>query len=636
MKGIQRFFLILAMVSQVAFAIETISEKTGHSPKSEVEPRIALVIGNASYPTSPLINTKNDAKAISEALKKLGFEVSTLTDQRRSETLRAVRSFSEKLKANNAIGLFYFAGHGMQFRGKNFVIPVDAYIRSQDEVDEQGVDVQFIVDRMGSAGSSSLILILDACRNNPFLQPGARDVSGLAAIDGPPGTLIAFSAAPGKTALDGDGENSPYTKRLVEVLSTPGIPIEEVFKRVRVGVLSDTDKQQVPWENTALTRDFYFRPSISNANVSPEKSVLAPLSEDVHWAEIKNSRSIYDYVSYYQKFPNSGRTKEIVGRVNVLLELNKLPTVLESELPIFAANSGYIGAESKPVNKYMAEYFGLGSPRGILITNVKSDSVAEKTGLLAGDIVLKVNGQDVPQFASFVEVRNWFIQTIRPGEYITGVVWRDKKEITLTGVAERPTVRQMLSILAGDRLIAKDYYRVREILEPLAKQQDRQAQAVLGLMYARGMGGDVDLARATLNSRAAAEGKERLGAYILGLGYLAGKGVEKNDSEAFKWLKVAADAGLQEAIGAISLLYISGRGTQKDFEKAFLFAKVASGLGESNGMLAMGVLHEYGAGVQKDIEKAKEFYKQAADLNNSVARNALLRLDPSRFDRYRN
>jgi uncharacterized caspase-like protein len=223
------------------------------------EPRVALVIGNSAYPAARLPNAANDARAMAAKLRTLGFDVILKTDASQREMTRSFSEFGRKL-VPGSVSLFYFAGHGMQVRGKNFLIPVDAEIDNEASVRSEAVEVDQVFDHLGSAKLS--MVILDACRNNPFEQrfrSGAG--SGLAQIDAPTGTLLAYATAPGKVAADGNGDNGLYTAELLKAIDTQGIRIEDVFKQVRINVLKASGNQQIPWESSSLTGEFYFRPA---------------------------------------------------------------------------------------------------------------------------------------------------------------------------------------------------------------------------------------------------------------------------------------------------------------------------------------------------------------------------------------
>ncbi|MGE0358056.1 MAG: caspase domain-containing protein [Burkholderiales bacterium] len=218
-----------------------------------------MVIGNGAYRDSPLLNPVNDAKAISAALRAAGFAVIERHDQGAVEMRRAIREFGERLRLGGA-GLFYFAGHGVQVNGRNFLIPADADIKYEDEIEDQSVDVSLVLGKMESGKARINIVILDACRNNPFVRGSRSARSGLAAMEAPIGSLIAYATSPGQVASDGTGKNGLYTQHLLRELERPGLKVEDVFKRVRAAVRQASNGRQVPWENTSLEGDFYFRP----------------------------------------------------------------------------------------------------------------------------------------------------------------------------------------------------------------------------------------------------------------------------------------------------------------------------------------------------------------------------------------
>jgi uncharacterized caspase-like protein len=235
------------------------------------ERRIALVIGNSAYKAGALKNPVADANAVASRLKQLGFAVTLREDTSLRELIEAMREFSQQA-ANATVRVVFYAGHGVQAKGRNYLLPVDTDVQSEAEISTKSADVTELLDRLGSIKHGINIVILDACRVNPFaggviVGPDGRRLkfrgatpSGLARLDAPLGTLIAFSTAPNGVALDGpSGEHSIYTKHLLAHLATPGMPIEQLFKRVRIGVAQETQRVQVPWESSSLTTDFCFR-----------------------------------------------------------------------------------------------------------------------------------------------------------------------------------------------------------------------------------------------------------------------------------------------------------------------------------------------------------------------------------------
>jgi hypothetical protein len=270
------------------------------------EERLALVIGNAAYKNDPLDNPVNDARLISASLQKSGFNVTLRENLDRVGLLNALRDFAAKLN-ENTIAVLYYAGHGLQLRDHNYLIPVDAEMRSEDEIPITGMDLNFILGRMSAARSRINIVILDACRNNPFAGKTVSAPPGLAPVDAPVGTLLAFATAPGKLAADsgtGSSSNSLYARYLAKYLLVPGLPIESVFKRVREGVVNDTQKQQVPWESSSLQGEFAFVPGVTSSRESEPGQDAA--GELAFWNSIQASNRAEEYRAYLRQYP-SGR-----------------------------------------------------------------------------------------------------------------------------------------------------------------------------------------------------------------------------------------------------------------------------------------------------------------------------------------
>jgi hypothetical protein len=219
--------------------------------------RVALVIGNGAYPTAALKNPVNDARDMAAALRSLGFEVILRENASLAQMERAVDEFWGQLKRGGA-GLFYFAGHGLQVNGKNYLVPVDAKLSAEQDAKYRCMDAGLVLGRMEDAGNDLNLVILDACRNNPFARSWRSAAEGLAKMDAPRGSIIAYATAPDSVAADGQGRNGVYTEKLLKAIRAPGQPVELVFKRVRDEVMRATGDKQVPWESTSLRGDFYF------------------------------------------------------------------------------------------------------------------------------------------------------------------------------------------------------------------------------------------------------------------------------------------------------------------------------------------------------------------------------------------
>ena len=243
----------------------------GAAAAPPIERQVALVIGNASYRVGALKNPVNDAQAVAGALRGLGFDVALRENTSLRELIEAFRQFS--LNARSArVRVVYYAGHGVQVKGRNYLLPVDTEIRAEDEVQAKSADLNELLERLGALPNGINIVILDACRNNPFsgaevLGPDGRRLkfrgatpAGLAPVEAPLGSMVAFSTAPGGVALDNPAEkNSLYTKHLLASMQSPGLPVELLFKQVRLSVARETGRVQVPWESSSLTGDYCFR-----------------------------------------------------------------------------------------------------------------------------------------------------------------------------------------------------------------------------------------------------------------------------------------------------------------------------------------------------------------------------------------
>ena len=247
---------LLALLCLVDARVFAQPRSTGTTP-APAERRTALVIGNSDYPAAPLRNPGNDARKMGQALLELGFDVVLQENVGQSQMRRLIVQFGDRIR-EGGVGLFYYAGHGMQVGGRNYMIPVDADVKSEAEVEVDGVDVAAVLARMETARNKLNLVILDACRDNPFIRRFRSSAKGLASIDAPVGTLIAYATAPGSLAFDGSGPTSYYTGELVDAIRTPGLRVEEVFKRVRQAVRVKTQGKQVPWEASSLEGEFVF------------------------------------------------------------------------------------------------------------------------------------------------------------------------------------------------------------------------------------------------------------------------------------------------------------------------------------------------------------------------------------------
>ena len=284
------------------------------SMEAYAEKRVALVVGNSAYTNiSPLSNPRNDAELIAQTLREVGFEVVTAIDADRRTMGRAIREFGKALRlaGKDAVGLFYFAGHGVQARGANYLIPVGAVVEDHADLEIEALSASNILTQMESAGNKLNLVILDACRNNPFKATFRSSERGLARVTAASGSLVAFAAAPGQVAADGRGKNSPFTAALVDAMRQPGLQVEQVFKRVRVRVERETGGAQTPWEESSLRGNFYFVPGGDKTLKAgkPETPKQSPSFDErsielTFWRSVENSKNVTAFEEYLRRWPN--------------------------------------------------------------------------------------------------------------------------------------------------------------------------------------------------------------------------------------------------------------------------------------------------------------------------------------------
>lgn len=278
------------------------------APAPALAARHALVVGNNAYPSGQLRSAVNDARDIAQALQQVGFDVLLRENASREQMFQAIREFGARLREGDT-ALFYYAGHAIQLRDRNYLIPVDAQIQQEDDVTYYSIDVVEVLQRMDRARARFNVLMLDACRDNPFTSAVRITQVGLAQMSAPPGTLIAYATAPGQVAREGVGRNGVYTRHLLRHIGTPDQPIELVLKRVREGVFNETRGQQVPWDASSLRSDLVL------AGAAPAQSVARPAPGGVtaetrtavdrtFWESIKDGRNPKEYEAYLEQFPD--------------------------------------------------------------------------------------------------------------------------------------------------------------------------------------------------------------------------------------------------------------------------------------------------------------------------------------------
>jgi hypothetical protein len=294
-------------IAAAALALVAFAVAAGGASAQTPEKRIALVIGNDAYQTLPRLgNATADARDIGRALEAAGFETTVNKDVKRRELYQLIDAFASRIAGSpDTVGLFYYAGHGIQTNGKNYLVPIDAALTSEADLEAEAVDAGKVLRAMDEAHNRINIVILDACRDNPL--PKGRSLSrGLIPMQAPRGTFIGYAAAPGQTAQDGDpGANGVFTGTLIEHLGVPGLQLEEVFKRVIGGVSERTGGKQLPWMESSVQGNFYFvgPQAAGKAEAATPPSPRAADAEIVFWQSIPTNAAASDFEEYLRQFP---------------------------------------------------------------------------------------------------------------------------------------------------------------------------------------------------------------------------------------------------------------------------------------------------------------------------------------------
>jgi len=295
--------------------------------------RLALVIGNSAYGDAPLINPVNDARAVAALLGQAGFTVSSQLNAPKVDMMAAIERFAADVrKSETRLVMFYYAGHGAQLDWRNYLLPVDALADNSNQLRQSCIDLNELIGQLGKSKDKTFVIMLDACRNNPFGSSYQPEQKGLSQFDAPVGSLLAYATSPGNVASDGAGQNGLYTENLVRELSVRGVRIEDALKRVRLNVRMASRGAQIPWETTSLEDDvFIFSDGKKKLTEAEQEQLLeADLNE---WARIKTSRNVDDWVSYLRNFPN-GRFAEIAQT-----RLTRLLTPIAKPEPVSVAAS---------------------------------------------------------------------------------------------------------------------------------------------------------------------------------------------------------------------------------------------------------------------------------------------------------
>ncbi len=360
------------------------------------------MIGNAAYEhTKPLVNTLNDVNDIAKELKATGFQVTTLKNADLNHLIDAVDSFVAKLHQSGGVGLLYYSGHGVQVNGHNYLVPVDARLKRKSRVKYEAFSLDDALSRMGGRGAGAInLVILDACRDNPFVAAKGAGDKGLARVDAPESTLILYATKPGATASDNPGgRNGLFTKHLRKAIKQPGVNVEVSFSEVVKGVYRESNREQYPWKEGVLLSQFNFLPAHSpprTGQAAPVTSTVDPLQlELAHWsAAVKcgSAACLQDYLNRYPQGQFSGIAR---ARLAPTLAFTVKPTPADARVRILNIVPAYrVGMKLKP-GSYKIEVSKVGYQRHVAMYELKSGNQVYTVELLPNQVQASAPRVDV-------------------------------------------------------------------------------------------------------------------------------------------------------------------------------------------------------------------------------------------------
>lgn len=552
---------------------------TAHA--QEIERRVALVIGNASYQhIDRLANPVNDAKLIADTLHRSGF---TLVGGGAQQNLdkaafdRLVRDFGQQIQGAE-VALFYYAGHGIQVQDANWLLPVDANPTRVQDLDFQLVNAELVLKQMDGAGTRLNIVLLDACRNNPFASLKTRGMAtGLAQMRAPEGTLISFATQPGNVAVDGTGADGPYAMALAEAIRQPGLDIFRLFNQVGLKVKRDTQGSQQPWVSSSpIDGEFSF----SHTEAAPDV-VAAPTLEAPSSAQTGARRD--------------ASTNAKPAPVQATDPQQPLRELAEKGEPRAQTDLGLLYAK------------GIG---------------VEKDYPTALQWFQRAAAQNAPRAQYYVGLmyeRGYGV----PRSYEAALEWYRRAAANNSPLAELAVARFYGRGLGVERDPAQ---RTSWLLRA-ANQGNPQAQFILGNIYRRGLDVQQDLPTAAQWYQRAALQEFVPAEMQLGLMYEHGNGVPQDNAQAVRLLRSAAEKGNAIAQNALGMLYRRGQGVKQDYAQAQRWLRASADQGNSLAALNLGVLYADGLGVPRDQVEARRWFEKAAAAGNEAAEARLARLD---------
>ena len=536
--------------------------------------RWALVLGIATYDSdriTPLKNTLNDSRTIAAALNDKGFKVYYLENAARGEIESAIELIEAEQRGAE-IGLLYFAGHAVQLDGENFILPSDLDPARSGALREQAVSINAVVTRINAMGTKSLVVILDACRNSPLPGESAAG-TGLALVDAPANTIIAYSTAPGAVAFDGTGVNSPYTAALASALDGAEADIRDVLRLVRARVRLATGGAQMPW---------YIDNTRTPIPVSPQSAsapdVLTELVEGreidlstTAWLTVAESADPRDFQLFLDLFPQD-QLAEAAKR-----QLTQIETGPAPDFPLMEIEVDGPGAEV---------------PDGLMSEVTACDLLA--TGV--GDVMAVTD-----------PVPHDLVNT------------RAALRACVEAVRLDPENPRLMAILSRVLQLASRFDEALHYAERAAALGNPTAYIAIASSYRQGMGVEPDYARAFQAVRQGALLGSSQAQLVTGVYFREGWGVEQSYPEAMRWMWLAMQNGNPNAFVAYGDFYRKGFGIPVDEAKALTFYRQAAVLGSTDAENLIGIAYLRGKGVERDTRTGIQWLVRSSDAGNPFA-----------------
>jgi len=620
--------------------------------------RVALVVGNGTYAAAgQLANPLSDARLVGHALRQTGFEVVPMNNATVAQMRAALSSFRQKAQGAE-VALVYFAGHGIEANGRNWLLPVDARLASDYDLGFEAIDLDQVLGAL--TGAQKRIVVLDACRNNPFGQAwkaGSRAVTrGLGRVE-VDDVLVMFAAAPGSTASDGTGGNSPFARSLVQRLVQPGLMLQVLPGKVRDDVVAATGGEQKPFVSASISgEEYYLVPG--SAPARPPTTLQAPQAP-AYVASVPRPQTSVDATMLNAEcerltsvestsvlpvlaIPACTRAVEVLPgnaamkmRLGFAYNANKDYAQARNWFEQAAAD----GNSSAMTNLGVLYRDGNGVVADFLQARAWFEQAYAKGSVLAMRNLgfLYANGQGVPQ--DFAQARRWFEQAAAQGNAEAtgqlGIYYQFGKGVTQDYLQARRWYEQAVAKGDGDAMnnlgtlyrdgigTGQDYVQARRLFEQAHAKGSVLAMRNLGFLYANGQGVPQDFAEARRwFEQAAAKGNaEAMGQ--LGIHYQFGKGVTRDYLQARRWYEQAVAKGDGDAMNNLGTLYRDGTGTGQDYVQARRLFEQAYAKGSVLAMRNLGFLYASGQGVPRDFAEARRWFEQAAAKGNEDARKWL-------------